>query len=191
MHHRPCIMHQPTITKSTPPANRVLTRTSSVLGLLLIGGATLISALGGRALMKPRTKAWYRTLKKPSWTPPDATFGIVWPVLYGLSAYSAWRIWRSPESKARSHALALWGTQMATNAAWTPLFFGRKQPKAALVDIGGNVVAGASYALQAGKIDRTAGLLMLPYVAWVGFASSLNASVVRHNGSGLLARLGA
>jgi tryptophan-rich sensory protein len=79
---------------------------------------------------------------------------------------------------------------MATNAAWTPLFFGQKRPRAALLDIGGNVTSAASYAAAAGQIDRTAGLLMIPYVAWVGFASSINASVVRHNGSGLLARLG-
>jgi tryptophan-rich sensory protein len=149
-----------------------------------------VSALAGRSLMKATTKLWYRTVKKPSWTPPDRVFGLVWPVLYGLSAYSGWRIWRSPESKERSRALGLWAAQMATNAAWTPLFFGQKRPRAALADIGGNVTSAASYAFAAGQIDRTAGLLMLPYVAWVGFASSINASVVRHNGSGLFARLG-
>ena len=162
----------------------------SLLGMAVIGGATIGAMLIGRAVMKRSTKVWYRTLKKPSWTPPDKTFGLVWPVLYSLSAVSAYRIWRSPPSKERTTALGLWASQIATNAAWTSLFFGKKRPVAALTDLKANLGAAAGYALAAGKIDRTAGLLMLPYLGWVTFAGSINSSIVRHNASGPFARLG-
>ncbi len=165
-------------------------RTRSILGLALIGGATLAVGLLGRSVVKGSAKAWYHTLKKPSWTPSDKTFGMVWPVLYSLSAVSAWRIWRSPPSKERSAALSLWGSQLATNAAWTPLFFGKKMPAAALTDLKANLGSAAAYALAAAKIDRPAGLLMLPYLGWVSFASTINASIARHNTAGPFARLG-
>jgi tryptophan-rich sensory protein len=162
----------------------------SLLGMALIGGATIGALLLGRSVMKRSTRVWYRTLKKPSWTPPSKAFGIVWPVLYALSGVSAWRVWRSSPSKERTAALGLWASSIATNAAWTPLFFGKKKPAAALVDLKANLGSAAGYALAAGKIDRTAGLLMLPYLAWVTFAGTINSSVVQHNASGPFARLG-
>lgn len=162
----------------------------SLLGLALIGGATLAAGLIGRAVVNRGVKVWYRTLKKPSWTPPEKAFGAVWPALYALSAVSAYRVWRSPPSKERSRALGMWASQILTNAAWTPIFFGKKRPAAALADIKANLGSAAGYALTAGKIDRTAGLLMLPYLGWVTFASTINSSIARHNAAGPFARLG-
>ncbi|MBX3214474.1 MAG: tryptophan-rich sensory protein [Labilithrix sp.] len=153
----------------------------SLLGVALIGGATLTALLLGRVAMKRGPKRWYRSLAKPSWTPPERVFGLVWPLLYSLSAASAWRVWRAPPSKQRSAALGIWVTQIATNAAWSPLFFGKRKPAAALADLSANLGSAAGYALAARKVDGTAGLLMLPYVAWVTFAGTINASVVRHN----------
>ncbi|MBX3199832.1 MAG: tryptophan-rich sensory protein [Labilithrix sp.] len=153
----------------------------SLLGIALIGGATLTALFLGRVAMKRGPKRWYRSLAKPPWTPPDRVFGLVWPLLYTLSAASAWRVWRAPPSKQRSAALGIWATQIATNAAWSPLFFGKRKPAAALADLSANLGSAAGYALAARKVDGTAGLLMLPYVAWVTFAGTINASVVRHN----------
>lgn len=166
-----------------PPARRRPLRVPprSLLGAALIGGATLTALLLGRVAMKRGPKRWYRSLAKPPWTPPERVFGLVWPLLYTLSAASAWRVWRAPPSKKRSAALGMWATQMATNAAWSPLFFGRRRPAAALADLSANLGSAAGYALAARKVDGTAGLLMLPYVAWVTFAGTINASVVRHN----------
>ncbi len=190
---------QPMIDEADAPApiggprratRRPRRRSRSILGTVLIGGATIAAALLGRASTTPRAKLWYRTLRKPSWTPPDEVFGLVWPALYALSAISAWRIWKAPPSTARSAALGLWTAQIASNAAWTQLFFGRKEPAMALADIKANLGSAAGYAFAASKVDKTAGLLMLPYVVWVTFASTINASVVRHNTHGPLARLG-
>jgi translocator protein len=168
---------------------RTRTRGRLLLGLAVIGGLTVAAALVGHVVTKRSTKAWYRTLKKPSWTPPDVAFGLVWPVLYTLSVLSAYRIWRSPPSRERSLALGLWGAQIATNAAWFPLFFKKKKPKAALVDLEANLGSTTAYALAAGKIDKTAGLLMAPYLAWVTYAGTIDKSVARHNSHGLFARL--
>jgi translocator protein len=156
-------------------------RPRSILGAALVSGVTIAAALIGRAATTRSAKLWYRFLKKPSWTPPQKAFSLVWPVLYSLSAVSAWRVWRAPSSKARSAALGLWGVQMATNALWPHIFFGAKKPRAALLDLQANLGAASGYALTASRVDRTAALLMTPYVAWMAFAGTINADVARRN----------
>ena len=81
---------------------------------------------------------------------------------------------------ARS-ALGIYTAQLGVNLLWTPLFFGRRNPRASLLDIGilGGLVAGMT--LMFGEVDRVAGLLCLPYLAWIGFASYLNYSIVKLN----------
>lgn len=162
---------------------------SSLGGLALFGAASAAAALaGGLVTSRKKNKAWYRTLRKPAFTPPDAVFGAVWPVLYSLGALSAWRVARAPASPARSVALGLWGTQLAFNAAWSPVFFGAHRPRLALATLGGNHASLAAYALAARKIDRTAAWMVVPYLGWVTFAGALNASIAKRN-RGVLARL--
>jgi translocator protein len=127
--------------------------------------------------MKPRNKAWYRLLRKPSFTPPDRVFGLVWPPLYALTAYSGYRVWRAPSSPGRTAALALWGAQLAFNGAWSVLFFGKHRPKAALVDLAANYVSLGGYALTAASVDRPAAALVAPYLGWLSFAGALNGSI--------------
>jgi tryptophan-rich sensory protein len=146
----------------------------------------LTSLLGARSVRRAPRKAWYRAVRKPKQTPPDWVFGAVWPVLYGLSALSAYRTWQRRDVPGAKSALALWGTQQAFNAAWTPLFFGQRRAKAALVDLGLTVASLAAYVARTARIDRTAAVLMAPYLAWLGFASTLNAGVIRKNPSWLV-----
>jgi translocator protein len=147
---------------------------------LAIAAATVASAAwGARATL--RGKPWYRALRKSRLTPPDAAFGPVWTVLYGLEAISAIRVGRASPSTERSRALALWATQQGLNALWSPLFFGRHRARAALADI---VLLGATlegYRRAARRVDPLAAGLVVPYLAWVGFATFLNAQVVRKN----------
>jgi len=124
---------------------------------------------------------WFRGLRKPSFEPPRQLFPIVWGVLYGAMAYSAWRIWRAPRSPQRTRALGLWGAQLALNAAWTPLFFGAKKPALALADLAALDVAAATYALQAKTVDPQASLVVTPYLGWLGFATALNGAIVKKN----------
>ncbi|HEY0190010.1 MAG TPA: TspO/MBR family protein [Kofleriaceae bacterium] len=139
-------------------------------------GAAVMHGRRGRA-----TSHWYHSLEKPPGQPSDKLFGPVWAVLYGTIAYSGWRIWRAPKSDARTRALALWGTQLVLNGAWTPLFFGARRPRAALVDIVALDAAAAKYAEAAARVDRTAALAVAPYLAWLGYATYLNGGIVKEN----------
>jgi tryptophan-rich sensory protein len=152
----------------------------SALGLLAFAGASLVVAAVG-ARVTARNKSWYRLLRKSPLTPPDRTFAVVWPVLYGLGALSAWRIARTGESPARTRALALWGTQLACNAAWTHLFFGAHRPAAALTDLALNGAFLAAYAVEARKLDPIAAAMVLPNLGWLAFAGTLNAAAVERN----------
>jgi translocator protein len=132
-----------------------------------IGGAATATSVG----------TWYRALNKPAWNPPDWIFGPVWTVLYVLMAVAAWRVWCRTDGHVRRHILVLFGTQLGLNALWSGLFFGLRQPGAALVDV--LVLWSLLLGLQVrfARIDRVAGGLWAPYLAWVSFASVLNASV--------------
>jgi tryptophan-rich sensory protein len=149
--------------------------------MLAFGAATAAAALAGAGVSRSANLAWYHTLRKPPGTPPSAVFGPVWTLLYGLMAVSAYRVWRRPAGPDRSRALALWGGQLAVNAAWSPLFFGLHLPRVALVDLGALLVLLAAYAQAARRVDRPAASLMAPYLAWVGYAGYLNAGIVAQN----------
>jgi translocator protein len=151
--------------------------------LALTGAAALAAAVigtrsaGGDIAMRVR----YQRLDKPSVAPPPSVFGPVWGVLYPAIAVSGARVLHAPPSPARSRALALWAAQMTLNAAWTPLFFGERRAKAALVDIGALLALSAAYAWTAREVDRPAAALAVPYVGWIAFASALNGEIVRRN----------
>jgi tryptophan-rich sensory protein len=157
-------------------------RARSIAALLLSGGVSLAAAaLGASVGNKRRNKLWYRALRKSQLTPPDATFGLVWPALYSLSSWSAWRVSERAPSADKNRALAAWALQSACNAAWTPLFFGAHRPRAALADLLGNAVALGAYTLYARRVDKPAALMMVPYLAWLGFAGVLNGAVIAKN----------
>jgi benzodiazapine receptor len=125
---------------------------------------------------------YYRRLIKPSFAPPPAIFGPVWTVLYammGIALYLAWRSDREAPEKKRG--LAIFAGQLALNAAWTPVFFGLKQPGAALIVIGLLFLAVAATILAFWPLSAAAALLLVPYLLWVGFASLLNLELWRRN----------
>jgi len=153
--------------------------------LLALAGFGLVTAgaawYGSRYSRNGNRDSWYRELEKPSFTPSDKTFPVVWTTLYALIAWSGWRIWSSTPSRQRTHALRLWLTQLASNAQWSKLFFGQHRPSLALTDILALESTILSYISAAHKVDRGAAYAFLPYAAWVAFASVLNAEIVRLN----------
>lgn len=170
---------QATSAVSVPsPGKGLLSKALSLAGF---GGVTAAAAaIGSLATVKGKG-LWYRFLRKPSFNPPDWVFGPVWTALYGTMAVSGWRVYRQPPSKERTAALALWGTQLGLNTAWSVLFFGKHQKVAALVDLGLLVGTIGAYMVVARKVDRPAALLMTPYLGWCGFAALLNEEIVRLN----------
>jgi tryptophan-rich sensory protein len=171
-------LENPSLTTLSNPS----LRTESLVALGAIGALTAGSAaVGARASKGGGSQLWYRRLRKPPFQPPGWVFGPVWTVLYGLMAFSAWKVWNRPAGPKRSWALLLWGTQLGFNALWSPLFFGRHRQRAALADIGALGVSLAAYTTVSSKVDRQAAWMMAPYLAWVGFASLLNEEIVRLN----------
>ena len=154
----------------------------SLLALAGFGLAAAATAwYGSRYSPAKKSRSWYRSLDKPSFTPPDAVFPVVWTGLYGLMAWSGWRIWSAPPSWARSRALRLWCVQLATNAKWSKLFFGDHRPDLSLLDSIALEMEIAGYIAQTRQVDPAAAAAFLPYFAWVGFATVLNAEIARRN----------
>ena len=120
--------------------------------------------------------AWYLDLVKPAWTPPGWLFGPVWTALYVSIGVAAWLIWRHHGFRPVA-AWWAWATQLVLNAAWSWIFFGLRAPGWALVEI--LVLGGAILATIAlfWRLRRAAGALLLPYLAWVAFATALNAAI--------------
>ncbi len=142
------------------------------LTFLLASGAA--AATG--AMFEPGD--WYRRLNKPSWTPPDWAFPVAWTAFYLLMSLAAMRVAQLPGS---GQALAFWAAQIAFNTLWTPVFFGLYRMRAALVVMAGLWLTVAMATWSFLGLDLWAGLMMVPYLAWVTVAGALNWSVWRLN----------
>ncbi|WP_062114181.1 TspO/MBR family protein [Aureimonas sp. AU40] len=147
--------------------------------ILILVGFVLFSALIAASGIVFRPGTWYRTLVKPSWTPPNRAFPIVWSVLYLLIAVSGWLVWR--EAGFVLIPFCLFVVQMVLNFLWSMLFFGRKRPDLAFLDITLLALAIAANILAFWPHSHAAALLLVPYLAWVCIAGALNLSVWRLN----------
>ncbi len=125
--------------------------------------------------------AWFAALAKPTWNPPNAVFGPVWTVLYTMMGTAAWLVWRRDGFRGGSPALVLFLSQLVLNAAWSFLFFGAHRIGYALLDIIALLVLILMLVRRFGQVDRRAGWLMVPYAAWVAFATALNTSIWQLN----------
>lgn len=124
--------------------------------------------------------AWYKALDKPAWTPPDWVFPVAWTSLYLAMSFAAMRIGMSGHPAA-PQALGLWAVQIAVNTLWSPVFFGLRRMRAALIVVAALWLAVALTMLAFWRIDTLAGVLFAPYLLWVTIATALNASVLRRN----------
>jgi tryptophan-rich sensory protein len=121
---------------------------------------------------------WYSELNKPVWTPPNWVFPVAWPILYLLMSYSGATL---ANLESAGSALALWALQISLNTLWTPVFFGLKNLKLGLIIIFLLLVSVAICTYVFWLYAWIAGLLFLPYLAWVVFAAALNAAVFKLN----------
>ena len=156
--------------------------TRSTVRLLACLALCLAIAVIGGLLTAPQIPTWYAALSKPSWTPPRTVFPIAWTILYALIAVALWRLWdRIPPSPTRARALRLFLVQVALNAAWSPVFFGLHAIAAGLVVIVALVIVLLGTVLAVMRVDRLSGALLLPYLAWVIYAATLNAGILALN----------
>jgi tryptophan-rich sensory protein len=123
---------------------------------------------------------WYRTLTRPSFAPPDWVFGPVWTLLYAMMAIAAWLVATSNASTPAAVAARNWGVaiflvQLALNFGWSLIFFRWHAIGAALIEVIVMWLAIGATILLFSKSSKIAALLLVPYLAWVTFASALNA----------------
>jgi tryptophan-rich sensory protein len=142
--------------------------------------ATLAAAvLGGLGSVASRDL--YQQLDKPAWAPPASVFGPAWTILYTLMAIAAVLVARRAGTREAGAAMALFGCQLALNALWPWLFFRWRLGGVALAEIVLLLVVLLFTILVFARIHRLAALLLLPYLAWVGYATALTWSVWRRN----------
>ena len=126
---------------------------------------------------KETVLTWYPSLVKPSWTPPDWLFGPVWSFLYMMIAVAGWLIYRAEYSHQRTVALTLYGIQLALNFIWSFLFFSLRSPALGLIDIVFLCFLISLTIIKAWPVRPLASLLLIPYLLWVMYATSLNAAI--------------
>lgn len=121
---------------------------------------------------------WYAGLAKPAWTPPNWVFPVVWTTLYVATSYAAARVAGLPGAGLAS---ALWALQIALNTLWTPVFFGAHRMRGAMVVMVALLAAVLAMTVAFFRLDLLAGLIVLPYLAWLCVAAALNRTVWRLN----------
>lgn len=161
-----------TTQSSLPSAGRSI--------IALIGWLVLCFAAAGTAVFVS-TDGWYAALHKPSWNPPAWLFGPAWTLLYTTMAVAAWLVWRKGGWKAQGRTLGLFLLQWLLNALWTPLFFGLHRPGLAFAEIVLLWMAIAATLVSFWRVRQLAGILLVPYLAWVSFAAALNFTIWQLN----------
>ncbi len=151
------------------------------LGLIMF----LIICLGagglGAMATTPEIEGWYKTLEKPAWNPPDWVFGPVWTTLYGLMAIAAWLVCKKAGFRSAAMPLTLFAVQLLMNIAWSWIFFAAHQPGWAFAEIVILWLAILGTTVAFFRESTFAGWLLVPYLAWVSFASVLNFTIWRLN----------
>lgn len=150
--------------------------------LALLGWIVLcfaVAAVG--AVASVDAGAFYAELVRPAWAPPAWLFGPVWTLLYAAMAVAAWLVWRCPANEGRRAALSLFVAQLALNALWSWLFFAWRLGAWAFVEVVLLWLVITATLVAFLRLRTLAGALLVPYLAWVTFASVLNWVLWRTN----------
>lgn len=157
-------------------------RVAAALGLVFwLAVCFLVAAVGASASLQAGT--FYTELARPDWAPPAKVFGPVWTVLYAMMAVAAWLVWMRRHASGARIALALFALQLIANALWSWLFFGWKLGALSFLDIALLWALIVATLVLFWRIRLLAGLLLLPYLAWVSFALVLNYAIWQLNPS--------
>ena len=140
-----------------------------------------VAAAGVGSVGTDPESEWYRSIEKPPWQPPAVAFPLVWTPLYAAIAYGTGRMVDEAAREDRSRLLALTAANLVANAGWNWAFFRGRSPAGGLAVIMALNVLNAALVRRAASVDGRAAAALLPYAAWVGFATALNASIWRRN----------
>jgi 2-polyprenyl-6-methoxyphenol hydroxylase-like FAD-dependent oxidoreductase/tryptophan-rich sensory protein len=168
------------IAPGSPRGGMSPTLAVAVVGVVL-GASAIVGRRNAPDPSHPGIRRWYRRLDKPGFTPPDAVFGAVWPMLETGLAVGGYRLLRRPPGVARNTAVGLWLLNTAMVGGWTQLFFREKRLGASAAASAAMVATGAAYVATAAKVDKPAAAVAVPFVAWLSFATLLADRIRRDN----------
>jgi len=131
----------------------------------------------GSFFTTPSIASWYAFINKPSFSPPNWLFAPAWTLLYILMGIAAFLIWQKRDNQKTKQALRFYGTQLILNALWSIIFFGMHNPGLAFLEIIFLWIFIFLTLIKFYKINKTAGILFIPYLLWVSFASILNYAI--------------
>ncbi|HEV2596628.1 MAG TPA: TspO/MBR family protein [Sphingomicrobium sp.] len=162
-------------------AERVRTASGWKIGLVAVVLIEILGGASGWLSNSGYSNPWFDALRKPPFMPPGWTFGLVWPILYALMGIALAMVIAVPPSPRRQAALTLFFIQLALNFAWSPIFFAGHDIRLAKIVIFVMTAVAAAAAGQFLRLRKAAGLLLIPYLAWLVFATVLNATIEELN----------
>ena len=142
-----------------------------------------VGGIAGGLITSKNIPTWYKSLKKPSFNPPNWVFGPTWTALYTGMGYASYLVWKNGGGfhGAARMPLMMYATQLALNWAWTPIFFGAHRPGWAFLEMMALLPCIGACVVSFQPISATASYLMMPYLCWTGFAAILNYSIWKLN----------
>ncbi|OYR45415.1 TspO/MBR family protein [Halorubrum sp. Hd13] len=150
--------------------------------LLIVAAAVAVNLIGAVGVPFTATEsAWFAELALPAYYPPGWAFGVVWPILYALLGAAAALVYLRGRDAGDARiardartALGLFAVQLGVNVAWSPVFWGLERPDLGLAVLVALLPLVAATILAFDRVDRRAAALLVPYLAWVCFATALN-----------------
>lgn len=152
--------------------------------LLVAIGLCQLTGIAGSIPTGPAIRTWYTVLIKPANTPPGWVFAPIWTILYTLMGISLYLIWRTKtkHTQQKIEALMVFYVHLAVNALWSLVFFGLRSPLAGFITIIILLILTYIVAVQFYRLNKLAGIVLVPYAVWVTFAAFLNAHIWWLNG---------
>jgi len=165
-----------------PFEGRYIMDKNDIFRLILSIIVCQMAGIIGSALTIGSLKDWYPTLVTPSFTPPGSTIGLIWIILFTLMGVSLFLVWREfPENPAARTALFFFAAQLVVNVLWNVAFFSLRSPASGLMVIAVLWILILITIVKFWPINKTAALLLVPYIIWVSVAAYLNYSIWRLN----------
>lgn len=157
-------------------------RTIDILKLITAIAVSQLAGIIGSIFTASSVETWYVDLRKPDFTPPSWIFGPVWITLYTLMGIAAWLVWRKGlQHKTVRIALLFFAAQLVLNALWSVIFFGAQAPFAAFIEILFLWLTIVLTIVSFFKVFTWAGVLLVPYIVWVSYATVLNGFIWKLN----------
>lgn len=137
-----------------------------------------IAAAVGSTFTMPAISAWYATINKPFFNPPNWIFAPVWTLLFTLMGVALFLIWKDGiKENPRQTAFWVFLVHLVVNILWSYVFFGLRNFSGGFLVIIVLWLMILYLVIKFWSIKKSAGILLLPYLFWVSFASILNYSI--------------